>query len=75
MAIYPNPATEGHIIVAGPGKYDLEVTDLSGKTVLIREDVYNSEKLDVVDLATGMYVFKTYDQETGKEETRKVIIR
>ena len=75
MAIYPNPATEGHVTITGPEVYDLEVTDLSGKTVLIKTDVSSTEQLEVVDLPPGMYVFETRNLETGEKESRKVLIR
>ena len=73
--IYPNPAARGNITVAGPEKYNLEVINLSGRSMLTKENVSGVEQLDVIDLPSGMYLFKIYDQQTGTSENRKVIIR
>ncbi len=75
MTIYPNPTTGGSITLVGPEKYNLEVTNLAGKVMLVRENVSRVERLDIGELPTGMYVFRMYDQHTGDSESRKVILR
>ena len=75
IVIYPNPATEGSVTVTGPERYNIEVVNLAGKSVFIRENASRAEQLNLAGLPAGMYMFKIYDQKASHLENRKVIIR
>ena len=63
LDIFPNPGKD-HLVVKGPeGAFLLEVYDVYGRRVLVRDGWQAGEALSVADLAPGMYQVST---RTGK---------
>ncbi len=68
VSIYPNPTT-GMIFISGDETYDVVITDISGRTVLQRNNVMGS--IDINTLPKGFYT-ATLTQE-GKVATIKLL--
>ncbi len=71
--LYPNPVKD-HVtinILSGSG-FDLEIHDVSGKTVWEKEKIPNNSTLDLGSLPAGIY-FCTFTLENGNTEVRKMI--
>ena len=59
--IYPNPASdEIHIRLAENGIFNIEISDINGRSVLSIDRQYINEKmtLDVSEFANGFYVIQ-----------------
>ncbi len=73
--IYPNPADQYVVFdVMSSESLNIEITDLSGKTVVL-EKVNGAGKhtLDVSSLNSGLYLYRVYNE--GQEQTGKLIIK
>jgi hypothetical protein len=81
FTVYPNPAKEKFYVHASnpaDGRFDLQVTDLSGKELIIKKDLIagngnNIFEIDVQDLKPGFYLVMIKQQ--GKVYTNKLMIR
>jgi nitrogen regulatory protein PII-like uncharacterized protein len=57
VSINPNPAENYFQINGLEGSYKVIITDLSGKTVLIKQ-VINNEQVSISNLSKGIYILK-----------------
>lgn len=73
LMIYPNPATDNFNIITKPGeKYDVSITDISGRIILI-ETVHDDTAISTKSISKGIY---TVTIENGVLRTvRKLVIR
>lgn len=72
IAIYPNPTT-GMLRVNSATPVDVTITDLTGKTVLVKKAVTNETAMDLSAFQTGVYMAKL-DNGTAVE-TQKIILK
>ena len=77
IEIYPNPAT-GFITIAVPpgngGKYQLRLTDLQGRIVLLKEEeITGSCKLDLPATKPGIYILEIKNETT--EVSKRIILQ
>jgi hypothetical protein len=72
--IYPNPADRFVIFeLNGSESMNIEITDLSGKTVVLEKvDGAGRHTVDVAHLNAGLYMFRIYNE--NQMETGKLII-
>ena len=76
LTVYPNPASGEIFISAGPQndqKFQVEITDIQGKTLWNRQNIKFPMSLDVSGFSNGVYWLKTIDQE-GEIWMKKLII-
>lgn len=66
IEVYPNPAQDYITVYFDQfdSKVNMTIKDMSGKTVLSKNTISNSNKLDVSNLSNGMYIL-TIQSETG----------
>jgi hypothetical protein len=70
---FPNPATDLINIVPGTaGKYDIEIIDLTGKTVMKQSMNAKQQQIDITHLQSGMYFLRVRDDQ-NHSSTHKVI--
>jgi len=55
--IYPNPPSD-FIQVKGEGEFNLEITNLEGQTILIKEDNNTTSQLNIEHYPAGIYFLK-----------------
>ncbi|MDR0686470.1 MAG: T9SS type A sorting domain-containing protein [Dysgonamonadaceae bacterium] len=70
--VYPNPVRDILFVESEVAIEKIEITDLSGRTVIVKRPVGTSAKIDVSELANGVY-FVAIETEKGK--TAKKIIK
>lgn len=56
LVIYPNPA-ENYVLLNKKAQ-SVEIINLTGKTVLFKNNVNDNEKIDISDLHSGIYILK-----------------
>lgn len=63
FALYPNPCLHNLFLkTSEPGRYEIEIIDLSGKVVLNQQSEFSTVSvLDVTPLNSGMYVLQIRD--------------
>ena len=71
LMLYPNPAGDLLHIKTSWVQYSVQITDLSGKIVLEKQDLQGNNTLPVGDLAHGLYVVKIFTKH--KTVIRKII--
>lgn len=74
LKVYPNPSTD-HIIIQNSGIHNAQVQiyDMSGKLMMIRRGINNTETIDVRAFAKGVYTLKISG--TNKIVFEKIIVR
>ena len=60
MTIYPNP-THDEMTLSLEGLRRYEIIDMNGQTVMQGQASGNRYTIDVSDLASGLYLVKTYN--------------
>lgn len=55
--VYPNPASN-FINIQFEGNYSVEIADLSGNTILSKEDLYNLSSIKIDNLSSGAYLVR-----------------
>lgn len=74
MLVYPNPtSSEALVSMDYTAEFELEVTDISGKTVLKRNFTGDQLTLDVQNLSNGIYAITVKDTNSGKRFGNKLI--
>jgi hypothetical protein len=73
LKMYPNPAG-AYVTIRSAASENLNITafDLSGRQVFQR-NIFNSGRLDISDLAEGVYILRIAD-ETGNRATKKLVV-
>ncbi|MBN1339111.1 MAG: choice-of-anchor J domain-containing protein [Bacteroidales bacterium] len=76
ISMYPNPATE-RLFISNPDhrKADLTLLDMNGREWIKTGVSAAITTLDTQNLPRGMYIVRLYDEKTGEQFTRKLIIR
>lgn len=72
LTLYPNPATD-KVTVVGIEQAEVTVTDIAGRTVLVRTFVDGNNIIDVSSLAPGTYFVRIATD--GDTAVRKLIVR
>lgn len=72
LTLYPNPATD-KVTVVGIEQAEVTVTDIAGRTVLVRTFVDGNNIIDVSSLAPGTYFVRIAAD--GDTAVRKLIVR
>ncbi|WP_313491896.1 MULTISPECIES: DUF7948 domain-containing protein [Sphingobacterium] len=62
--IYPNPFTS-KVSLTAPVAVKLQVVDISGKVILIKDGIAGETDLDLSALPVGNFYFKMFDHKTG----------
>jgi len=76
ISIYPNPTKNYltiHVNENTIQKIDVEIYDLSGKMVFMKNYTSNSFQINTIDLMTGTYILKLKDQYGNLIKTEKII--
>lgn len=67
IAIYPNPTTENAVYInfssQFKGKGKIELFDLSGKLILNKDINSNNQKINLINVETGIYIIKIYNND------------
>jgi hypothetical protein len=71
--IYPNPA-DGNFFVNLPDACNLLIYDAAGQLVRSKFLPKGTHRLDVSELATGTYVVRVVEQNSGASATKKLIL-
>jgi len=75
LRVLPNPVqSELFITHSGRDQLQLQVYDLSGRTMLIQPAIASSFKVDISSYAPGSYIVSLKNKRTGKEY-RKLIVK
>jgi hypothetical protein len=72
IKVYPNPST-GLITIDSQDPMNIEVTDLTGKTVYTAKEINNQAPLNLSFLQKGVYLVKMSNGEVN--QTQKIIIK
>jgi hypothetical protein len=73
FAYYPNPVEAGSAVtVIFADKYDIELLDMTGKSVISKKGLKGKQELETANLQTGIYIMKV--ESDGKLAFRKIII-
>ncbi|WP_168199445.1 T9SS type A sorting domain-containing protein [Pedobacter aquae] len=73
FAYYPNPIEAGNTLtVIFADTYDIELVDMTGKSVLNQKSLKGKQELETSSLNTGIYLMKVESE--GKLAFRKIII-
>ncbi|WP_276500991.1 RICIN domain-containing protein [Terrimonas pollutisoli] len=74
LKVYPNPST-GYIIIQSSGidKAQVQIYDMSGKLMMIRNGLSNTETINVNKLAKGVYTLKISG--SNKVVLEKIIVQ
>ncbi len=68
IKVYPNPAVNQLVIeVPNHEKAHLTITDVAGKTLMQRDLNSSSNKIDLTNLKSGLYIINIYDGQTKYE--------
>jgi len=76
ISIYPNPTKNNLTIHVNDNtiqKIEVEIYDLSGKMIFLRNYTSNSFQINTIDLMTGTYILKLKDQYGNLIKTEKII--
>ncbi len=73
ISMYPNPTTGVLHITSEATGYDLQVLDLTGKTVVNKVGLSNNQAIDLTDYNNGIYLVKL--SWNGSLITKKIIVR
>lgn len=78
--IYPNPATDQlfvHLVVREEGSYNVEIMDLTGRTLLANQHDLGIGTYDlannVADLPSGQYILRLRDMSDGSTDIQKFV--
>jgi hypothetical protein len=69
VVIYPNPSSSVVNVIA-PHPVNVSIMDVAGKTLLYQ---HSTTRIDIGDLASGIYVIQIYDQHNIPVKTGKLI--
>ena len=73
FAYYPNPVEAGSALtVTFADKYDIELLDMAGKSVISKKGLKGKQELETANLHTGIYIMKV--ESDGKLAFRKIVI-
>lgn len=73
LNIYPNPADEiVYINWEGVGNYKLRMFDLSGREMLVNENV---QSLDVSDIKSGIYILEISDPISTIKHVNRIVVK
>ena len=73
VKIYPNPASH-YLYVESEEQIQLEIIDLSGRTLLKKDNLSNNSSVNIEQLKKGLYIAK-FVSKTGKISTQKLQIQ
>jgi hypothetical protein len=75
-SIYPNPAEDYVVFEFVEQASTIEITDLSGKVLIIQEVAAGESKvqLNVSELDNGMYMFRVFDASRSQHQSGKIVI-
>jgi hypothetical protein len=74
--VMPNP-TEGELIITTRenGEKDIMIVNMLGEVMNEQMLTGNSVRIDLSDLAKGIYFVRVKDIETGKTGTKKIVLQ
>jgi len=72
FTVFPNPVIDNIQINILPGKYQLKVYDINGKT-LVQKEISQSHQESTATYVKGTYLFEVTDVATGKTAVKKVM--
>lgn len=70
--LYPNPITSSTVNVNVIGSYDIEVANVCGTTILRKENLNNTQQINLGNVAKGLYFVRIHTKEGFL--TKKLII-
>jgi hypothetical protein len=75
LKLYPNPATNNVVFVELPeyARYDLQITDITGKTIFASSFTDNNLMIDTHNFAEGNYHVIVKNMETGTVRTNLLL--
>lgn len=72
-SVYPNPA-ETFVLIKGSSDFNLQLMDLSGRTIYSASQVKKEAKIALREFPAGLYVLKLTGSD-GRNYSRKLIIK
>ena len=77
LDVYPNPATSYFVVYdySGDQSRSIELIDINGQLVRKRTASNVATRIDVSDLATGLYILKIKDGKGKIVRTEKILVR
>lgn len=72
VKVFPNPASE-YLRIQTPEMVSVQVYDVQGRTILMRENVMNNDEINVQTLSEGIYMMRISGESVNKME--RIVIK